>query len=214
MKVVFTAKYGNNKIKIPLPNGETITTEFVAKYGYNKVYVATNPIITIDFYLKYGQNSVDVEIPEDVRPRHKKHALTNAYTDKVTIYNYIVSDIVNEEERFDRFVIDKCLIYNQLTESADDTVQKLVNTQNVVTKDVEHYKSPVEYKRLPVDLKEDFYTVQVDDFIVLGEVDDVVTTSAEFRNLQKKYKDNGFLVTAVSAYLKGTRTNNIHIMHA
>ena len=135
------------------------------------------------------------------------------FTDKFTIYNDIASDGVNPR-RFDRFVINKCLFYEQLAESADGTIQKIINAQNVITKDIEHYKTPLEYARLPLDLKENYYTVQVDDFIVLGEVDDAVTTSREFQALQEKYKDNGFSVTAVSAYLKGTDTNHIHIMHA
>lgn len=135
------------------------------------------------------------------------------FTDKVTIYNDIASDGVNPR-RFDRFVIDKCLVYDNLAESADGTIQRIVNAHNVITKDVEHYKTPLEYAQLPVDVKEGFYTVQVDDFVVLAEVDDVVTTSREFQELQEKYKNNGFSVTAVSAYLKGTNTNNIHIMHA
>ena len=135
------------------------------------------------------------------------------FTDKVTIYNDIASDGVNPR-RFDRFVINKCIFYEQLAESADVTIQKIINAQNVITKDIEHYKTPLEYARLPLDLKENYYTVQVDDFIVLGEVDDAVTTSREFQALQEKYKDNGFSVTAVSAYLKGTDTNHIHIMHA
>lgn len=135
------------------------------------------------------------------------------FTDKVTIYNDIASDGVNPR-RFDRFVINKCLYYEQLAESADGTIQKIINAQNVITKDIKHYKTPLEYARLPLDLKESYYTVQVDDFIVLGEVDDSVTTSREFQALQEKYKDNGFSVTAVSAYLKGTDTNHIHIMHA
>lgn len=139
--------------------------------------------------------------------------MSNKFTDKVTIYNDIADDGVNLR-RFKRFVIDKCLFYEQLAESADGTVQKIVNAKNVISKDVEHYKAPIEYKALPEDVKSKFYTVQIDDFVVLAEVDDVVTTGKEFQILQEKYKDNGFLVTAVNAYLKGDKSNNIHIMHA
>ena len=134
------------------------------------------------------------------------------YTDKVTIYNDVPADSVNPRS-FNRFVIDKCLFYEQLTESSDGTIQKVVNSQNLITKDVEHYKTPSEYAKLPVDQKKQFYTVNIDDFVVLADVDDVVTSNREYQDLQKKYKNNGFLVTAVSAYLKGTTTNNIHIMH-
>lgn len=213
MNLKFIVKYGKNILELPLPNGEIIKTEFVAKYGKNKVLFATKPVIMLEFTLKYGENSVYVEIPQDVVVALRLKNPNDKFTDKVTIYNDIASDGVNPR-RFDRFVIDKCLVYEQLTESADSTIQRVINAQNVITKDTEHYKSPLEYARLPVDVKEQYYTVQVDDFIVLAEVDDVVTTSREFQDLQEKYKDNGFSVTAVSTHLKGTITNNIHIMHA
>ena len=167
----------------------------------------------VGFNVKYGYNEIDIPITNETKPKYRPYGKNDKFTDKVTIYNYIIDDAVNDEH-FDRFVIDKCLVYNQLTENADGTVQRIVNSQNVITKDVEHYKSPVEYKNLPADMKEQFYTVQVDDFIVLGEVNDVVTNELEFRQLRNKYKDNGFSVTAVQAYLKGTNTNNIHIMNA
>lgn len=167
----------------------------------------------VEFDVKYGKNVIDIPITDETKPKYRPYGKNDKFTDKVTIYNDIASDGVNPR-RFDRFVIDKCLVYEQLTEDADSTIAKKINARNVVTMDTEHYKSPLEYARLPADLKEQYYTVQVDDFVVLAEVDDVVTTSREFQELQEKYKNNGFSVTAVSAYLKGTNTNNIHIMHA
>ena len=167
----------------------------------------------VGFNVKYGYNEIDIPITNETKPKCRPYGKNDKFTQKVTIYNDIASDGVNPR-RFDRFVIDKCLVYEQLTESADGTIQRIVNAQNVITKDTGHYKSPLEYAKLSVDEKEKYYTVQVDDFIVLAEVDDVVTTSREFQDLQEKYKENGFSVTAVSAYLKGTNTNNIHIQHA
>lgn len=139
--------------------------------------------------------------------------MINKFVDKITIYNDIPSDGVNLR-RFDRFVIDKCLIYNQLTESADGTVQRVVNSQNVITKDVEHYKTPLEYSQLAEDERDNYYTVQVDDFVVYGEVDDVVTTSKEWQTLQQKYANNGFSVTAVNASIFGMNVDNVQITHA
>lgn len=139
--------------------------------------------------------------------------MTDLFTKKVTIYNDIQSDGVNAR-RFDRFVIDRCVIYNQATETSDGTIQKVVNAQNVITKYVSRYKSPIEYAKLPSDKKDDFYTVQVDDFVVLAEVDDVVTTAREFQDLQKKYANNGFSVTAVNASIYGMPVDNIQITHA
>lgn len=165
------------------------------------------------FDVKFGYNEIDIPIEDGIKPKFKPYGVKNKFIYKVTIYNDIPSDGVNLR-RFDRFVIDKCLIYNQVSEGADGTIQKIINAQNVITKDVEHYKDPVAYKRLPSDEKDNFYTVQIDDFVVLGEVDDVVTTSKEFQTLQQKYKDNGFSVTAVNASIHGMNVDNVQITHA
>ena len=89
--------------------------------------------------------------------------------------------------------------------------ENIVNAVTVISKDVDRYKPPLEYAKLPVDIREDFYTVQVGDFIVLSEVDDIVTTSREFAELQEKYKDNGIVVRSVSANIHGMSVDNITI---
>ena len=98
-----------------------------------------------------------------------------------------------------------------IVSKADGTIENIVNAVTVITKDVDHYKQPMEYAKLPVDMKEDFYTVQVGDFIVLAEVDDIVTTSREFAELQEKYKDNGIVVRSVSANIHGMSVDNVSI---
>lgn len=169
----------------------------------------------VGFDVKFGHNEIDIPIEEYISKfgSGSTSALKDKFTKKVTIYNDIPSDGVNLR-RFDRFVIDKCLIYNQLSEGSDGTIQKIINSQNVITKDTEHYKSPIEYKALAEDERDVFYTVQVDDFVVLDEVDDVVTTGKEFQNLQSKYKGNGFLVTSVNANIFGIGVDNVQITHA
>lgn len=168
----------------------------------------------VGFDVKYGHNEIEIPV-EHFFASIKNHSfgLKNKFTDKVTIYNDIPSDGVNLR-RFDRFVIDKCLIYNDLAESADGTVQRIVNSQNVITKDVEHYKTPLEYSQLAEDERDNYYTVQIDDFVVYGEVDDVVTTSKEWQTLQQKYANNGFSVTAVNASIFGMNVDNVQITHA
>ncbi len=136
--------------------------------------------------------------------------MTDLWKQKVTIYNDIPADAVNPR-RFDRFVIDKCNIQGGIVSRADGTIENIVNAVTVITKDVEHYKQPLEYAKLPVDMKEDFYTVQVGDFIVLAEADDVVTTSREFAELQNKYADNGIVVRSVSANIHGMSVDNVAI---
>ena len=139
--------------------------------------------------------------------------MTDFFKQKVTIYNDIASDGVNAR-RFDRFVIDLCNIQKGILQNADGTIEKVVNAQTITTKDVEHYKTPLEYALLPVDEKDKYFTANVNDFVVLAEVDDVVTTSREFQELQSKYKNNGFSVTAVNEYIHGMTVDNVQIIHA
>lgn len=134
--------------------------------------------------------------------------MTELWKQKITIYNDIPADAVNERH-FDRFVIERCNIQGGIVSKADGTIENIVNAVTVITKDVDHYKQPLEYAKLPVDLKEDFYTVQVGDFIVLSEVDDVVTTSREFAELQNKYENNGIVVRSVSANIHGMTVDNV-----
>lgn len=127
---------------------------------------------------------------------------------KVTIYNDIKADAVNDR-RFDRCVIDFCNIQSGIVSKADGTVESIVNAKTVITKDIGKYRPSHEYHNLPIDLRENYYTVQVGDFVVLREVDDVVTTSREFAELQTKYSDEGFTVRTASAYIEGMSVDNV-----
>ena len=136
--------------------------------------------------------------------------MTDLWKQKVTIYNDIPKTAV-EDRHFDRFVIGKCNIQGGIVSKADGTIANIVNAVTVISKDVDRYKAPLEYAKLPVDTRENFYTVQVGDFIVLSEVDDIVTTSREFAELQEKYKDNGIVVRSVSANIHGMNVDNVTI---
>jgi hypothetical protein len=136
--------------------------------------------------------------------------LTDLFASKATIYNDIAKTAV-EDRHFDRFVIDRCNIQGGIVSKADGTIENIVNAVSVITKDVEHYKQPLQYSKLPVDIRENFYTVKVGDFIVFAEVDDIVTTSREFAELQEKYKDNGIVVRSVSANIHGMSVDNVTI---
>ena len=139
--------------------------------------------------------------------------MTELFNQKVTIYNDIPSDGVNPR-RFDRFVLTDCNISKGVLQNSDGTIEKVVNAIAITTKDTEHYKPSLEYRYLPIDEKEKYYTVQVNDVVIFGEVDDVVTTPQEFQVLQKKYKNNGFSVTAVNEYIHGMAVDNVQIIHA
>ena len=139
--------------------------------------------------------------------------MTDFFKQKVRIYNDIPAYNVNAR-RFDRFVIDLCKIQKGIMQNADGTIEKVPNAIMIETKDVEHYKSPLEYSLLPADEKDKYFTANVNDFFILAEVDDIVTTSREFQELQTKYKGNGFSVTSVNEYLNGMDVDNIQINHA
>ena len=134
--------------------------------------------------------------------------MTDLYTQKVTIYNDIPKNAV-EERHFDKFVIDKCNIQGGLVNEANGTITNIVNAKSVITKDVNRYKTPLEYAELPVDLRVDYYTAQIGDFVVFAEVDDIVTTASEFSQLQSKYRNNGMKITSVSANIFGLSVDNV-----
>ena len=135
--------------------------------------------------------------------------MTDLFTSKATIYNDISVDKVR---RFERFVIDKCQITGQLVENNNSTIRKVVNVDTIITKDIKHYKSPVEYVKLKELERSKYYTVQTGDFVVLGEVDDTVSNANEFVQLQSKYKDSGIKITSVSANIHGMSVDNIMMM--
>ena len=165
----------------------------------------------VKFNVTYGENVIDIPIPEQSqRPTFDRGGLADLWKHKVTIYNDIQDNGV-EDRHFDRFVIDNCNIQGGIVSKSDGTIENIVNAVTVISKDVDRYKAPLEYAKLPVDIRKEYYTVQVGDFIVLSEVDDIVTTSREFAELQKKYKDNGIVVRSVSANIHGMSVDNVTI---
>ena len=134
--------------------------------------------------------------------------MTDLYTQKVTIYNDIPKNAV-EERHFDKFVIDKCNIQGGLVNEANGTITNIVNAKSVITRDVNRYKTPIEYAEIPVDLRVDYYTAQIGDFVVFSEVDDIVTTASEFSQLQSIYRNNGMKITSVSANIFGLSVDNV-----
>ena len=169
--------------------------------------IKTNPIAWDD--LEQGIE-IDIPVTENTVPAFKMSGLTNLWKHKVTIYNDIPKNAV-EERHFDRFAIEKCNIQGGIVHEADGTISNIVNAKTVITKDIEHYKSPMEYANIPVDMREQYYTVQVGDFIVFGDVADVVTTASEFSQLQNKYKNNGMKVTSVAVNIFGMAVDNVTI---
>jgi hypothetical protein len=165
-------------------------------------------------YLVVGVENEGSTIPHECETKKQSSLNNDFFNKKVTIYNDIPADSVNDR-RFDRFVIEKCNVQKGMLQNADGTIEKVVNAITITTKDTEHYKPSLEYRYLPIDEIEKYYTVQVNDVVIFGEVDDVATTRRELDNLlTEKYKNNGFLVTAVNEYIHGMSVDNVQIIHA
>lgn len=137
--------------------------------------------------------------------------MTELWKSKVTIYNSINE---TSDRQFERFVIDRCQVQTGVTEKLNGTIRNVVNAKTVITKDVGHYKSPLEYAKLPAEERVNYYTVSAGDVIVFDEVDDVVTTAQEFAQLQTKYKNNSMKVTTVSVNINGMAVDNITMTNA
>ena len=134
--------------------------------------------------------------------------MTELFNKVITIYNDIPSDGVNPR-RFERHVVPRCLISVGTAESVSGTIQNIVNAVTLVTKSVANYKSPSEYAKLPEDVRQRFYTAQIDDFVVFAEVDDLVETAKEFQSLQNKYKNQGMIISSVNENLYGLAVDNV-----
>lgn len=171
--------------------------------------IKTEPLTWKD--LKDGIE-INIPITDKTRPLFSR-GLTNLFKSKVTIYNDIPKNAL-EERHFDRFVIDLCNIQGGFVNKTNGTIENIVNAKTVITKDIDRYKSPLEYSALPVDERENYYTVQIGDFVVLSEVDDVITTAQEFSQLQQKYKDNGIKIVSVSANINGMAVDNVTMTNA
>lgn len=134
--------------------------------------------------------------------------MNDLFLKKVTIYND-VPETDFSERKFDRHVIDKCNIQEGRVSKADGTIENIVNAITVITKSTDRHKKPNDYLEIPSDIANGYFTVQIGDFVVLSEVDDVVTTARDFSRLQSKYANNGFVVRTVSTYLNGMDVDNV-----
>ena len=134
--------------------------------------------------------------------------MTELFNKKVTIYNDIPATLT-EARHFDKFTISKCNIQGGYIDKANGTIANIVNAQTVITKDIAHYKSSADYAQLPADKRTSFFTAQIGDFIVFDEIDDIVTSAAEFSQLQNKYKNNGIKIMSISENIYGLDVDNI-----
>lgn len=144
--------------------------------------------------------------------------MTDFFTDKVTIYISIPAKD-DKPRRFERRLIDKCLIQRGFVNKMDGNIQKIASALTVITRDITRYIPTVDdlVETDPEDKTIDYafdsytYTIGIGDFIVLGVVDDVVKDAKDFAALQQKYQDNGLKVNTINPYLKGMTVDNITI---
>ena len=162
----------------------------------------------VGFYVKHGYNEIDIPLENKNTQPLDMDGLSDLTNKRVTIYNDIPADAFNPR-RFEKFVIDKCIIQGGYAAKTDGTISNPVNAKTVLTKDIRHYKPYIEYITLPQEERENCFTARAGDFIVFSEVDDTVSSAQEFSELQQKYKDNGMKVMSVSENIYGLNVDNI-----
>lgn len=137
--------------------------------------------------------------------------MTDLWNKTVTVYNSIPAE-KDIPRSFCRAVIKKCFCRSELTSSsADTTVEKRTSHPRLRTKDISGYLPPESYYSLSEKKRANKYTVQIGDFIVFGEVDDMVTNAAEYAELQQRYRERGFRVTSVSVNIHGLNVDHIAV---
>lgn len=161
----------------------------------------------VEFNVKYGKNVIDIPITERTAPKFPTDGMANLFGKKITIFNDIAAQD-NNPRRFDRHIIEKCSVQGGYVQDANGTVQNIVSAKTVITKDTDRYLPPTEYKKLTLDERENRYTVQIGDYVVLAEVDDEITSP---RELQTKYGDDCITVTSVTASIYGMAVDNVTI---
>lgn len=161
----------------------------------------------VEFNVKYGKNVIEIPITDKTKPAFTKSNMTDLWKAKVTIYNDVPKTAF-EERRIDRHVIDLCQVQGGYVDKANGTVQNIVNAKSVITKDISRYKPPEEYYLLPAGERDNYFTVQVGDFVVLREVEDVITWQ-ELSQLVNKYKNDGFRILSVQDNINGMSVDNI-----
>lgn len=165
----------------------------------------------VEFNVKYGKNVIEIPIPD--KTAFTESNMTDLWGSRVTIYNDVPASEISGRA-FERFVIDKCNIQGGFVDKSDGTIRSVANAKTVITKDIEHYKSPEDFYNMPESERSGFYTAQTGDFVVFGEVPDVVSTAIDFAELQDKYKNNGIKITSVSANIYGMAVDNITMTNA
>lgn len=137
--------------------------------------------------------------------------MTDLFTSKVTIYNDIPATAVTPR-RFERHVIDKCNVQSGYVSRADGTIENIVNATTIITRDVARFLPFSQYVNTPIDVRAEYFTAHIGDFVVFGEIDDVVETAQEWQQLQKKYE--GAKITSVSPNIYGMGIDNITMANA
>lgn len=137
--------------------------------------------------------------------------MTEWFNTTATIYN-VIAKTATEDKHYDRHTLTRCNIQKGETATLNGTVVNIVNAITVITKDTARYREPSSYSEIPKDLRQGYYTARIGDFIVFSDVDDEVTTSLEFQNLQDKYRDNGMVIRQISPSIYGMAVDNVQFM--
>lgn len=138
--------------------------------------------------------------------------MTDFFTKKITVYNDIPATVVSDR-RFDRHVVNACLIQKGIVSKADGTVENVVNSTTIFSKNVDTYVPQEEYLQMPEDLAKGYWTVQVGDVVIEHEASDIVETGRDLLQIQQKYADS-FSVGSIQPNINGLSVDNVSFSSA
>lgn len=144
------------------------------------------------------------------------------FEDKITIYNNIPAKANTPMQYGFRYVLDKVCKIDTVSQKLNGTTTQFVNGDTVITENIGQYRPPTDmlgedvvnytdfgYYAIPELYRRQYWTFAPQDFIVYGEVDDIVTNAQEFSALKQKYKYSGMIIANVADNRVGLDIDNV-----
>ena len=181
--------------------------------------------VKVGFDVKWGHNEIEIPINQGQPIYQDSGKGLSRLKDKTfTIINRIPTSASNAQIiKWKKHTLQNCDMQDGIFDKSNQTMVYKANTWTAWLEDWKHFKSPnwLEggYYILADDEKDDYYTANVGDLLIFGDIPDLAPVSEqEFQKLVAKYKNMGGQLTSSEAYVNyrpnGTpwRTNHIEII--
>lgn len=162
----------------------------------------------VGFNVKFGYNEIEIPVSEgkQLYPLNAS-GLSNLHRETFTIINQIPqSASIATKTAWKKHILTKCGKQNGLYDKSSGTMIYRANSWTAYIFDWQGYKQPNwldgGYYMLSDEEKDNYFTANVGDLLIFGEIPDAApTTIQEFNALATKYKDNGGIITGNEVYI-------------